>query len=266
MKKTPLFDTHAHYDHPLFAGVEAPVLEKLFKMGVLSGVVIPAITWESNYQRELFPRERFPECFFAAGLHPKAATNEKWWDDEKKTAFSELLKDPRTVAVKTGLDYCKKHLTDAQKEHQIRFLRYLIQQAGENGLPLVFHVRDAMDEFIQMLRETPLKTAAEVHCFMGDAKTAEKLMSVGITHFGIGGMLTRDECESLRECVKHLNLDRILLETDSPFVKPKDCTWELNDSSNLMGTAELIARLKGVDTEEVVAAAEKNAREFFAIR
>lgn len=235
-----LFDTHAHYDHPWFED-GAAVVRQLYQDGVINGVVIPAIRYESNYHREMFPAEEFPYVYFAPGLHPKHATNEVWWDATKRAEFEALLQDPRTVALKTGLDFAKEKLTDAQKEHQTRFFKYFIRLANERKLPLVLHVRDAAWEAIEMLRGNPIQVEAVVHCFCYDLAVAREMMQVGVTRFGIGGKLTKEDMGDLRLCVKELPMSAILLETDAPFVKPEGYEEKLNTSVTMMGTARLIA-------------------------
>ena len=135
--------------------------------------------------------------------------------------------------------------------------------ANHYRLPLVFHVRNAAEEFLEVIRENPINVEAVVHCFNYDADTARAMMDAGITRFGIGGMLTRDEMEPLRECVKELPMSGILFETDAPFVRPKGYDGEINTSETLIGTARLAAELKRISVEEMVEAANKNAEEFY---
>ena len=266
MEKRPLFDTHAHYDHPLFGGLGPEIVRSLHEKEILNGVVIPPIEYESNFHRYLFPEAEFPYVYFAAGLHPKCATNEPWWDKEKQEEFASLLEDPRTVAVKTGLDFFKTKLTEGQKAHQIRFFRFLIDQANRRELPLVLHIRNAAEEAIEVLKTVEIKVPAVVHCFSYDWDVARRLMEVGVTHFGIGGMLTRKEMAPLRECVKKLQISAILLETDAPFVRPEGFVGEVNTSETLMAVVEVIAKLKSLSFEEVIVSVQHNAVDFYRSR
>lgn len=265
MEKICLFDTHAHYDHELFEGKGPQIITQLIESGMLQGAVIPAITEASNFQRHMFPPERYPTIFFAAGLHPKRAINTPLWDAEKKAIFDELLAEPRTVAVKTGLDHCKKKLTDGQKAHQTVFFRYFIQVANQNDLPLVLHVRDAIDTVIEVLHHDPPQTEAVVHCWTADYATAKVFMDAGVTRFGIGGMLTRPDMDSLRDCVKRLPLSALLLETDAPFVKPEGFTGAINTSETLPLIAKRIAGLKDLPLHTVVEALQQNAMTFYRL-
>ncbi len=331
-----IFDTHAHYDHELFGGAGPELLKDMIARDVICGAVIPAITFESNFCRDQFPKEEFPSVYFAAGLHPKCVLNEPAWGslkrlidpgepagrpfsgepgesgsrDQKNTAgrsfpgdpgepvgrpFSgepgelgsrdqknipgaakrqqdrsarilDLIGDERTAALKTGLDFSKKKLTDAQKEHQKQFMKLFIGLANHYKLPLVLHVRDAAEECVEVLRENSPETEAVVHCFNYDMDTARTMMEAGVTRFGIGGMLTRDENGPLRECVRELPLPNILLETDAPFVRPKGYEGEINTSVTLAGTARLIADLKGIAVGKVIEAANRNAAEFYRLK
>lgn len=260
-----LFDTHAHYDHPLFEGKGPQLLRELLTRQAVGGAVIPAIAFDSNGNRELFPPEDFPTVFFAPGLHPKYAVNEPLWDRDRREAFSRILEEPRSVAVKTGLDHSRTKLTEGQKEHELHFFRFMRDLAEEHGLPLVLHVRDAFPEAAAVLREKPLSTEAAVHCFTGGPREARELTEAGVTRFGIGGMLTRDGMDALRDCVRELPLQALLLETDAPFVRPKGFEGKVNTSETLPVVAELIAALKGLPAETVTAALQKNAEEFFRL-
>lgn len=262
-EKSCLFDTHAHYDHLLFGGNGPQIVRRLFENNVVDGIVIPAITYDSNFNREMFPVELFPNVFFAAGLHPKCATNESWWPDAKIEEFEKFLSDTRTVAIKTGLDFSKKKLSDGQKENQIRFFKYLIGRANDTGFSLVLHVRNAVAEVISVLREERLKVEAVIHCYTYDKETAQELMEAGITRFGIGGMLTRENMEPLRECVKDLPLSKILIETDAPFVKPVGYSAALNTSETMIDVVKLVSMLKQLSIEEVVNSVQANAHCFY---
>ena len=261
-----LFDTHAHYDHPLFEGNGPEIARHLFEEGTVDGIVIPAITYESNFNRDKFPEERFPRVFFAAGLHPKCAVNEAWWSEEKRADFECILSNHRTVAVKTGLDFCKKKLTESQKEHQKRFFRLMIGYANEARLPLVLHIRDSAEEVIEVLKEEKLSVKAVAHCYTYDKTVADKMIEVGITHFGIGGMITRDDMEPLCKCVEELPIESILLETDAPFVKPVGYEGNLNTSGTLEMVVEKIATIKNLPIQETVTALQCNAYAFFGVK
>ena len=113
-----IFDTHAHYDHALFKNEGPKILHELIENKTVSGAIIPAISFESNYCRDMFPEQDFPSVWFAAGLHPKVASNTKFWGRSERAEFEKLLEEPRTKAIKTGLDYSRIHQPESQKERQ----------------------------------------------------------------------------------------------------------------------------------------------------
>ena len=266
MTEIPLFDTHAHYDHPRFKEDGPAVVADLFSRGVIDGVVIPAISYESNFNRALFPEAQFSCVYFAAGLHPRFAVNEKWWTKAKRAEFAAVADDRRTVAIKTGLDFRNEKLTVAQKKHQERFFLYLAALAAEKSLPLVLHVREAVERLLELLPQAELPAEIAVHCFTSDEGIARRLLDAGVTRFGIGGMLTRPESGALRDCVKALPLSTLLLETDAPFVKPEGYEGKYNTSETLPEIVRLIAELKGLAVQTVAEAVQKNARDFFGLQ
>lgn len=266
MGEYAMIDTHAHYDHPLFRGNGFDILAGLFEDNVIDGVVIPAITYESNFQRDKVCTKYRDKIYFAAGLHPKAATNEQWWDRTKQRKFLSVVDEKKTVAIKTGLDFSKKRLAESQKEHQAKFFEMLVGIANDMNLPLVFHIRDAAEEAIDLLKRNPLKVEAVCHFYTYDPQIAKKMLDVGITRFGIGGMITRDGMEPLRNCVKELPLSSILIETDAPFVSPKNYEGEVNTSRTLIGTAKILAELTESSLENIVHHVQRNAKGFYKLK
>lgn len=264
--KEGYFDSHAHYDHELFNGNGPSVVQELFRSGLLCAAVIPAITYESNFNRHLFPAEQFPFIYYAPGLHPKYATNTAFWTKAQRQEFLSVLELPHTVAVKTGLDFKKTTLTDGQKQLQIKFFRLMIEIANEKHLPLVLHIRDAVEEAIAVLTETPPLFGAVTHCFTYDPHTTQRLMNAGVTHFGIGGKVTREENIPLQEAVRLMSWEAILLETDAPFVRPQGITDALNTSANLPLIAQKIAALKNTEITDVMSVTRCNAFRFFGLK
>lgn len=110
-----LFDTHAHYDHPLFEGNGPEIARHLFEEGTVDGIVIPAITYESNFNRDEFPEERFPRVFFAAGLHPKCAVNEAWWSEEKEQILNAFYLIIGRLRLRQDLIFVRRNLRKARR-------------------------------------------------------------------------------------------------------------------------------------------------------
>lgn len=259
------FESHAHPDHPLIEDKNKYVQE--MRNSEIEKMIIAPITYESNYSSlELFPEAEYPDIYFAKGLHPKYTMNTAMWSKKQIQEFRELLLNHRVVALKTGLDLCKKKVQDQQIQRQYEFLKLFMLLAGEYKKPLVLHIREAADEAIQFLSENPLAVPAEVHCFTYNKEVMQKFIDVGITFFGIGGMVTRSENVELQEAVMMMPLEMILLESDAPFVKVEGEKEKINTSTRaLPAVASKIAELKGIDVEEVVEATYRNACRFFGI-
>lgn len=259
------FDTHAHPDHPLVVDRES-YFENMRKAGI-GKILIAPITYESNFlSMDMFPKELFPEVVFAKGLHPKCASNSSIWNAQIMDEFNLLLADSRVVALKSGIDLSRKKLQSHQIERQFDFLRLFMNIADGYNKPLVLHVRDADEAILDYFTHNSLKTEAEVHCFNYDRSSMNRFIEAGVHYFGIGGMITREENEALRDAVKHMPLDMILLESDSPFVKVSGETEKINTSTRALPiVAETIAKIKEVEVSEVIEQTYRNACTFFKV-
>ena len=256
-------DTHCHLDHLLFGDSRYEVVKKARDAGVKYMINAP-VTYESNFtSNEMFPAKDYSDVFFAKGLHPKYAANEPTWNSCMKTQFEQLLADKRTVAIKTGLDYCNTRMQESQKLTQKKFLMMFIDYATEYNLPMILHVREALDDMIASLKEHPINTETVIHCYNSCnwVKTQE-VMELGIHYFGIGGMITRGDA-ALLDSVKNMPMEAILLETDSPFVKLSNGDEKVNTPLVLPQIAMKIAELKGKSFEEVVTQTYENACNFY---
>lgn len=261
------FESHCHPDHPLVED-KATYIEEAEKAGIHYFVVAP-ITYESNFSSmELFPGDIYPNVLFAKGLHPKYAYNIALWDHKTKEDFCNLLEsDKRIVALKSGIDLCKKNLQPHQIEREFEFLNLFSELAYKYSKPLVLHIRDAAEETLAYLKNNPLKVPAEFHCFNYDKKTMEQYVDAGIKYFGIGGKVTLDESEELMEAVRTMDISMLLLESDAPFVKVKGETEKINTTARaLPAVAAKIAELKGLTPEEVIRISYLNACRFFGVK
>lgn len=224
------YDTHAHPDHPLVDD-RVGYVEQMTEKGI-TGIVVAPITYDSNYvSMEIFPEEEYPNVFFAKGLHPKCASNCAMWNTTEKSRFEELLMNKRVVALKSGIDLSKKKLQKIQVQRQYDFLVMFMSLAKYHEKPLVLHIRDAAQEAIKFFSYNPLQVPAEIHCFTYDKKVMKQFINLGISYFGIGGMVTRSDNVELQEAVKEMPLHMILLESDAPFVKVEGETEKINTSA-----------------------------------
>ncbi len=259
-----MIDSHAHYDYIKFDGDRDLILNACKEAGI-DFIINPAITMESNDDMRKKLKE-YPWIYYAIGLHPKRLGE---WDNEKNHMWRQTLmrcvEDPKVIAIgEAGLDYSYE-LTEIQKIQQKYWFRCLLDLAEIKDLPLILHIRDAHEDAISILREYPLKQSGVVHCFAGDLETACIYVEELGLYLGIGGKVTYPTEEALREAVEHIPLERILLETDAPFVKPKDCKGKRNTSLNLPEVVKAIAQLKGISEEKVVEVTTKNVQNLFGI-
>ena len=279
-----LIESHAHYSHKKFENkypylsydrltgeytveqANRPALFQALRQQDIGGTIEPAIDIASN-QRVLELASAHPGWIFPAiGLHPTRTPNEKWAD---RKILEELSKRPEVVAIgETGMDF---HYPRREQHRlcQLRWFVFQIMLAHRRRLPLILHIRMADSAAIAVLRLfKPLLHGGVAHCFNSDLKTAQALMKLGF-HLGIGGTLLQDgkAGQTLRETVKHVPLDRMLLETDAPYVHPtcdavpnaKKRASVRNTSMILPAVARGIAELKGMDVAEVERQTTENA-------
>ena len=285
-----LIESHAHYSHQKFGNkypylsydrasdeytvemANRPALFQALRRQGIAGIVEPAIEIASN-QCLLDLAAANPGWIFpAVGLHPTRTPNEKWSD---RRILEALSKRPEVVAIgETGMDfhYPRK---DQHRLCQLRWFVFQILLAHRRRLPLILHIRMADRASLPVLRLfKPLLHGGVVHCFSGNLQTAQAYMKLGF-HLGIGGTLLQDgkAGATLRETLKRVPLNRILLETDAPYVHPtcdavpsgKKRSKIRNTSLILPAVVRGIAELKGIDVAEVERQTTENAVSLFRL-
>jgi TatD DNase family protein len=189
-------------------------------------------------------------------MHPHDASA---FDDAAAGRIEELLQDPRVVGVgECGLDYFRMH---SPVDDQIRTLRTHIAWSNEIAKPMVVHVRDAWPDVLRVLDEGSAERVV-IHCFSGDAEIARECAARGY-YMSFAGNVTYPKNEHLRQAVVACPLDRLLVETDSPFLSPQKMRGHDNHPANVMLTLAELARVRGDDVEKLVAATTENARAAF---
>ena len=212
------------------------------------------------------------KIFPAMGIHPTRSVFEKWSDRKKLDAFAKM---PGVIAIgECGLDYHYKREEQHRLKQHIWFL-YQLDLAWRLKKPVILHVRDAHEDALRILRWHPArKLGGVIHCFYGSREIAEQYLKLGY-HFGIGGSLLQQEerAGALWEAIKHIPLDKILLETDAPFIlpyckdviQPKLLRRARNTSLILPAVIRKIAELKNLSAEEVETAVAENTIRLFAL-
>lgn len=253
-----IFDSHAHYDDHAFDEDREQLLASLREHGV--GTVVNVGASLEGVQRTISLAEKYPFIYGAVGIHPDevGALNEESFAWLREQC---LLK--KTVAVgEIGLDYYwDKENHGLQKEWFIRQLRL----AEELKLPVIIHSREAAADTMEILKqEYSPEVPVVVHCYSYSPEMAREYLKMGY-YLGIGGVVTFKNAKKLKEVVQTAPLDRLLLETDCPYLAPVPNRGKRNDSRNLIYVAEAVGELKGVSAEEVIRVTEENARSFYGL-
>lgn len=250
------FDTHAHYDDRAFDADRYTLLEAVHAEGV-ERIVDPGCTRASS-RAALALAERFPFVYAAVGIHPEEL------DDSTPESLEEiaaLAEHPRCVAIgEIGLDY----YWDAEhKEAQKLLFRQQIALALELDKPVIVHDREAHGDCLAIVRGCP-ELRGVFHCFSGSAEMAQELLRRG-WYLGFDGPVTYKNARKTLEVLDVCPLERILLETDSPYLSPVPNRGKRNDSRNLRHIAAAIAERKGIAPEELAAITLENGRRLFGL-
>ena len=250
------FDTHAHYDDKAFAADREALLARLHGEGVAL-VLDPGCDLASS-RAALALAERFPFVYAAVGFHPEEL---EAYSEEAFQALLPLVRAPKCVAVgEIGLDY---YWDDSHKEEQRALFRRQIKLAMELDKPVIVHDREAHGDCLDIVRDYP-GLRGVFHCFSGSVEMAEELLKRG-WYLGFDGPVTYKNARKALEVLEICPMDRLLLETDSPYLSPVPMRGKRNDSGNLRYIAQRIGELKGLSAGEVAAAALENGKRLFQI-
>lgn len=247
-----IFETHAHYDDKAFDEDRDLLLSGLKEQGI--GRVVNIGSSPRSCAQTIELMEKYPFIYGALGIHPSDTGELK---EEDMDWLAQQCRRDKCVAVgEIGLDYYWEEPDPAvQKEWFVRQL----QLAREAKLPVVIHSRDAAKDTIDiMTAEHAQELGGVIHCYSYTKETAGTFLDMGF-YFGIGGVLTFKNGKKLKEAVEYLPLDRIVLETDSPYLAPEPNRGKRNSSLNLPYVVEALAKIKGIDREEVERITWENA-------
>jgi len=252
-------DTHTHLYTDNFDADRSDTVRRAISQGV-HRLLLPNIDLTSiEPMHELCAA--FPStCFPMMGLHP-GSVGPNWEDDLKQ--MKQLLDSGRYIAIgETGMDlyWDKTYLEEQRAAFKIQ-----VEWAKTYQLPLVIHAREAFEELFSILDELNDDTLTGVfHCFTGTLEQAEKIMAYGGFKLGIGGVLTYQK-SGLDAVLQHIDLEHLLLETDSPYLPPVPYRGKRNESAYLVHVAELLAEIKGVTLQELAMITTRNAEGLFKI-
>jgi len=252
-----LIDTHCHLDFPDYNQDRDEVIKRAAEKGVTRIINVGASIPGSKKSLEL--SDRYPGVYSVVGIHPHEADN---LGDDAKEAISGLARNKKVVAIgEIGLDYFKNF---SRKESQLRLFLYQIGLAKELNLPVVIHTRSAESDTLRALKGA-MPMQALVHCFSGDESFLEECLGLGF-FVSFTCNITYKKADSLREVVKLAPLNKLMLETDSPYLSPEGYRGKRNEPMQVGLLAEFIARLKDLSLEEVANTTTENAVKFFSLK
>jgi TatD DNase family protein len=247
-----LVDSHCHLDFPEFAADLDGVVSRAADAGVKTCVTIG--TTMAKFPGVRAVAERFDNVWCSVGVHPHEAKEELL---DGPARLIEEAAHPKVVGIgESGLDYYYQRSPRAQQEKNFRAH---IAASRELGLPLIVHTRDADPETVEILRDEMGKGAFPglIHCFTGSRMLAEAAVEIGFC-ISVSGIATFKNSQSLRDIIKDVPLDRLLVETDAPFLAPVPLRGKRNEPSFVTHTAAMLAGLKGVEPEALATATTEN--------
>ena len=241
-----IFDTHAHYDDEAFDADREELLASMPKNGV--GLIVdPGCDLESS-RRAVEIAEKYPHVYAAVGWHPENCAP---YTSESLDTLRQWAKSPKVVAI------------GPPKEWQQEVFRAQLALAQELSLPVIVHDRDAHADSLAIVKEFP-EVRGVFHCYSGSAEIAQELLKLG-WYLGFDGPLTYKNAKKTVEVARIVPLDRVLLETDSPYMAPAPVRGTRNDSHNVFHIAAKFAELRGMEVDEVIALTSENGKHLFGI-
>ena len=248
-----LVDSHCHLNFEQLSSELDDVVARARAVGVGHMLTIGTKLREFDGVREI--AERYEDIHCSVGVHPHEAESEG--DEVTAVKLIELAAHPKVVGIgETGLDYFYEH---APRELQKKSFRLHIEAARQTGLPLIVHTRDADEDTVNILQEEYGKGpfSGVIHCFSSGWKVAEKSMEIGF-YISISGIVTFKAAEELRDHVSRIPMERLLVETDSPFLAPVPKRGKTNEPSFVAYTAAKVAELKGLEPDRLAAITTDN--------
>ena len=251
-----LFDTHAHLNDPVFDEDRDALISGLPGQGV--GLVMnPGCSLENSLQA-IAIAEKYPFVYASVGTHPDTADEV---DEGVIEKYRQLCRHERVKAIgEIGVDY---YYETIPRQTQLKAFRVQMELARETGLPVIIHERDAHDDGMRMVKEFPDVTGV-FHCYSGSAEMARQLVNMG-WYIGFTGVLTFKNARKAVETAQSIPLERIVLETDCPFMAPEPFRGKRNHPGYLYRMAERLAELRGLSVEEIQQITTENGKRLYRI-
>ena len=253
-----MIDAHAHYDDRAFDGDRDTLLPYIHENG--AEFIINSGADLQGSRESIALAEKYDFVYATVGFHPDFAARAKDSDFEE---LLRLARHKKVVAIgEIGLDY---HYGKEHREKQKEMFARQMKIAHEVSLPVVIHEREACADALRILKEEKVReTGGLMHCFSESPETMEIVLGMGM-YISLGGAVTFKNAKTAPLCAAKVPKDRLLLETDCPYMAPVPCRGKRNDSLMIKYTAEKIAELRGVSADEIIRITDENARRFYGI-
>ena len=253
-----LFDSHAHYNDSQFDGDRFELLDKMTENGI--GYIVNAADSVPSIEKILPLCEKYDFIYASVGVHPEEVADLCEEDIEKLKEFS---KHKKVCAVgEIGLDY---HYDDIPEEIQKKWFDRQLSLAEEINLPVIIHDREAHRDCLDILKKHDISRIGGVmHCYSGSSEMAKEVMELGM-YFGFGGTVTFKNAKKVQRAAEEIPIERILLETDCPYLAPEPYRGTKNSSLLMHYAAEKLAEIKGITVAEVERITTENAKKLYRI-
>ena len=257
LEKIKIFESHAHYDDQQFDDDRQELLKSMHANGI--GTIVNVGASLKGCENSIALAKEYPFIYVALGIHPDEIGK---LNEETFEWLKEQYNHKKVVAVgEIGLDY---YWDNESHEMQKKWFIEQLKLAKELNLPVIIHSRDAAKDTIDIIKMYGKNISGVIHCFSYSIEMAREYIKLGF-YIGVGGVVTFKNAKKLKEVVKEIPLDKILLETDCPYLAPVPNRGKRNSSLNLIYVAEEIAQIKKIKVEEVIDQTTKNAKKMYKI-
>ena len=253
-----IFESHAHYEDGRFDEDREALLNAMKSNNV--GYIVNVSSTLETIQTTLELTKQYDFIYGAVGIHPESAGE---LNEENFKWVQEMSKQPKVVSIgEIGLDY---YWDEPERDIQKKWFERQIEWAKEIKLPMIIHSRDSAKDTLDILKASRgEEVGGVIHCFGYGVEMAREFLNMGF-YIGIGGVVTFKNGKKLREVAEYTPIDKILLETDCPYMSPEPNRGKRNDSTNLIYIAKEIAKIKGMEYHEVIQITEENAKKMYCI-
>lgn len=249
------FDSHAHYDDDAFDADRDELLSSLLQNNVSNIINIGADMPSSRRSVQL--AEKYEFMYAAVGVHPHDAQS---YTSDNEAELAKLCASPRVVAIgEIGLDY---HYDNSPRDIQKEVFKKQLELAKKLRMPVIIHSREATEDTLSILKE--FSPRGVVHCFSGSVETAKTVLDMGM-YISLGGPVTYKNAVKTVEVAEFVPIDRLLIETDCPYLAPVPYRGKRNSSLFIHATAEKLADIKGISVEELARITAENTKKLFNI-